>query len=221
MPGADRGLGADPLAGGERLAEEPVHDRAGGPLDERELVGALDLALDLGLADDHRVEPGRDAEQVARGVVVAKRVEVRDQLGRPDVGLAGEDPERGRLGLDVVADREVELGAVAGRERDRLVDVLGRDELPQHARGAALRQRDALAQLDRRGLVGDAEREQLAHRPLPCAACSRSSAATALEPSASVLVLAGDVAGPLLDAALDPGLDPLGVAARTMSMKSE
>ena len=48
---------ARPLAGRERGAEEPVEDRAGRALDQRQLVGALDLALDLGLADDHRVEP--------------------------------------------------------------------------------------------------------------------------------------------------------------------
>ena len=44
---------------------------------------------------------------------------------------------------------------------------VGRDQLAQHARGAALGQRDALAQLDRRGLVGDAECEQLAHAVQP------------------------------------------------------
>ena len=66
--GADAGLGAHALAGGERLAEQAVHERARGALDQRQLVGALDLALDLGLADDHRVEPGGDPEQVARRV---------------------------------------------------------------------------------------------------------------------------------------------------------
>ena len=60
------GLGAGALAGGEGAAEQPVQDRAGGALDERQLVGALHLALDLGLADDHRVEPGGDPEEVPR-----------------------------------------------------------------------------------------------------------------------------------------------------------
>ena len=56
---ADRGLLAGPPAGGERAAEEAVEDRPGRALDQRQLVGALDLALDLGLADDHRVEARR------------------------------------------------------------------------------------------------------------------------------------------------------------------
>ena len=60
----DRGLGPDALAGREGAAEHPVQDRTGRALDQRQLVGALHLALDLGLAEDHRVEarrsPGRD-----------------------------------------------------------------------------------------------------------------------------------------------------------------
>ena len=50
---------ASPLAGGERAAEQAVEDRPGGALDEGQLVGALDLALHLGLAEDHRVEARR------------------------------------------------------------------------------------------------------------------------------------------------------------------
>ena len=73
-------------------------------LDQRQLVGAFDLALDLGLADDHRVEPGGDPEEVAGGLGRAQRVEVAEQLGRADLGLAGEHAERRRLGLDRVGD---------------------------------------------------------------------------------------------------------------------
>ena len=51
-------------------------------LRERGVVGALDLALDLGLADDHRLEPGGHPVQVARGVAVAVRVDRRREAGR-------------------------------------------------------------------------------------------------------------------------------------------
>ena len=47
---------AHALAGGQRGAEQAVGQRAGRPGRERELVGAPDLALDLGLADDHRLQ---------------------------------------------------------------------------------------------------------------------------------------------------------------------
>ena len=63
---ADPGLLAGAAAGAEGAAEEAVEDRPGGALDHRQLVGAFDLALDLGLADDHRVEPGGHPQQVAR-----------------------------------------------------------------------------------------------------------------------------------------------------------
>ena len=55
----------------------------------------------------------------------------------------------------VALAREVELGAVAGREADRVAEAarqLGR---------AVERQRDALAQLDRRDVVRDADERQL------------------------------------------------------------
>ena len=123
---ADPGLGAGPLAGRERAAEEAVEDRPGRALDERQLVGALDLALDLGLAEDHRVEPGGDPEEVARGLdaAAASRGCPTSSVGRIPA-CAGEHAEREALGLDRVGDDEVELGAVAGRDRRRLVDLLG------------------------------------------------------------------------------------------------
>ena len=86
----ERGLGARALAGGQGAAEEPVEHRPGRVLDQRQLVGALDLALDLGLADDHRLEAGGDPEEMPGGAGAAQRVEVRDELGRADVRLAGE-----------------------------------------------------------------------------------------------------------------------------------
>ena len=92
---ADPRLGAHALAGRERAAEEAVEDRAGRALDQRQLVGALDLALDLGLAEDHRVEAGGDVEEVAGGLDAAVGVEALDELGRADPGLAGEG-RRGR-----------------------------------------------------------------------------------------------------------------------------
>ncbi len=55
------------------------------------------------------------------------------------------------------------------------MDVLGRDQLAQHADSAALRQRNALAQLDWRGLVRDAYDEQAVHAGLPLPAFSITS----------------------------------------------
>ena len=178
---ADPGLLAGAAAGGEGAAEEAVEDRPGAALDQGQLVGAFDLALDLGLADDHRVEPGGDPQQVAGGLDRAQRVEVAEQLGRADLRLAGEHAQCGRLGLDRVGDDQVELGAVAGRDRRRLVDPGRGGQLAQGADGAALGQREPLAQVQRRGLVGDAEREQLRHQAL-----TSSGAGAAFSPAARV-----------------------------------
>ena len=73
VPDRDRGLRAHALAGRQRGAEQPVGQRPGRARGQRALVGALDLALDLGLADDHRVQPADDAVEVPRGVAVARR----------------------------------------------------------------------------------------------------------------------------------------------------
>ena len=86
----DARLGPHALARREGGREQPVGERAGGPGRERRLIGALDLALDLGLAGDHRVEPGGDAVELSRGVAVARRVDRLGDLGRADAGVAGE-----------------------------------------------------------------------------------------------------------------------------------
>ena len=66
---ADRGLGAHALADRERLPEDAVEQRPG----RDRLVRVADLAEDLALARDERVEPGGDAEQVlSRSVLVSR-----------------------------------------------------------------------------------------------------------------------------------------------------
>ena len=89
-PRADPGLGAHALAGLQRGGEQAVGQRPGRAGGQRELVGAPDLALDLGLADDHRLQAARDAEELARGVAVARRVDDVGELGRADAGAVGE-----------------------------------------------------------------------------------------------------------------------------------
>ena len=54
--------------------------RAGAALGLRDLPRLADLTEDLALADDRRVEAGRDLEQVGDGGVVVLREQVRVQL---------------------------------------------------------------------------------------------------------------------------------------------
>ena len=100
---------------------------------------------------------------MAHRVSGAQRVEAPGELGRRHAGLARERGEGEVLGLDLVRGEEVELGPVAGRDRDRLADHLVRGQLREDACRAALGQRQALAQGEVGGLVGCAEREQAVH----------------------------------------------------------
>ena len=174
MRPADRGFRAYALPGRERIAEEPVRDRPGDPLHQGQLVRPLDLTLHLGLADDHRIEPAGHAEEVAHRLDVAQRIQPAEQLGGPHLGLARERGERDALGLHRITRHQVDLGAVAGGDGHRLADLRVGHELVQEAGSAPLGQRKALAQGHRRGLVGDAEGEELAHQTLTfsCVAAS-------------------------------------------------
>ena len=171
---ADRGLGASPLAGGERAADHPIQDRPGRALDERQLVGPLHLSLDFGLADDHRVESGGDPVEMPGRLGAAQRVQRPEQLGGADPGLTGEDAEPCRLGLDRVGGHQVELGPIAGGERDGFADRLLRDEPVEHACGSPLGQGELFAQRQRRGAMRDAEGEEAAHPRSPCRTASIS-----------------------------------------------
>ena len=120
----DGGLGADPLADHQRVAEEQVHRGACAALDLRDLPRLADLAEDLGLADHRRVEPGRDLEQVPDRGVVVMRVEMRVQLVGGDVAdLAQEVADVGVGAVEALGDG-VDLGAVARADQDDLAHVV-------------------------------------------------------------------------------------------------
>ena len=145
-------------AANSRLDSGPVQ-----PARKRGLVRAPDLALDLGLADDHRLQARRHAVELARGVAVAWRVDRFRELGRADLRTLGEQAEHVALGPHRVSDDEVHLGAVARGDHDRLAHLArGERRLRELAR-LGLGERETLAQRDRRRLVGDPERQQLAH----------------------------------------------------------
>src|SRR5215207_5269736 len=109
---ADSRLRAGLSPGVERLAEEAVEQGAG----RAGVESRANLAQDLALARDQRIEPCGDAEQMQCRRLVAQPIE-----RAPELGLALEqDPGRARFCIDVLVVRDVELGAVAGREANRL-----------------------------------------------------------------------------------------------------
>ena len=120
---ADAGLGAHPLARLQRMAEERGEDRARRALFLGPLEGAAHLAHHLGLARHHRLETRGHREQVGGHVVVEADDGVGRQLLHGAVRVLGQDVVDFRHGVVEAVDHGVDLGAQAGREHDRLLDV--------------------------------------------------------------------------------------------------
>ena len=150
---ADAGLGAGPLADLDGLAEGAGQELADRALALGDLPRLADLAEDLALADDHRVESGGHAEEVRDRSVLVVRVEQVGELVGVHARLVGEEVadvvdagvEHRRAGVD--------LGAVARREQHRLGQVLAERERVQRLGETRRRNRHPLEQLDRDGPV--------------------------------------------------------------------
>ena len=118
----------------------------------------LHLAENLRLADDQRVEAGGDAKQVPRGFEVGELVDVRraeTARSMPWNSLKNV-ASSARAAVDVVA-RDVQLGAVAGRDHRHFAGRTAGRERPQRAFEAARLEVEPLAQLDRRGAMTDSD----------------------------------------------------------------
>ena len=111
------------------------------------------LAEDLALAGNARVEPGGDPEQVDADGLVAQAVQGAGQRLPAIARERGQDLDGACLGVGVTG--EVELRAVARRDDDRVAA-----ELLGHRTRAVEVQRDAFAQLDRRTMMGDTDQRQ-------------------------------------------------------------
>ena len=154
---ADLGRAAHFLGDRERALEHLLQRRA-------ERAGAvglahrlLELAEDLRLAEHHRIEPARDAEGVARRRAAFEHVGVRAR----SVGVATPPTpaSQSTAGATCAASRaDVELGAVAGRDDRDLADPLQATRASlQRGRELLGREREAAAQVERRGRVVEAE----------------------------------------------------------------
>ena len=145
---ADLRLCAHALAGCSAAANRRLVSGARAPGPHRRLVRAADLALDLGLADDHRLEAGGDAEELARGVAVARRVD------RPARAPSAGSPRGARAGRARRPRRDGPRRRRPGRPR---CGCRSRSRPPRAPRACRRRRRTRPASL--RG-----EREALAQR---------------------------------------------------------
>ena len=151
---ADRRLDPRPSAGMQRHPEEPIEQRAGRAGLER----IAHLAEDLALARHHRVEAGRDAEQVECRRLVGEPVENGGRASLSGTRELQEAALRTVIQIEVGGGCEIQLCSVAGGEHDRLTSV---GERPRKATGAVEIDGDALAELDRGAVVRDAYEREL------------------------------------------------------------
>src|SRR6266508_2860245 len=121
---ADRSLCAHLLPRVQSLPEETIEHRAAGA----GFVGRPHLAENLPLPGDQRIEPGRDAEEVQRGRLVAEPVELDAVAGREADGLAPVGQPAGKLSRGP----EIECDLLAHSHRRE--PVRGADDDDVHAK---------------------------------------------------------------------------------------
>ena len=104
-----------------RSASAPSSDRARSSVPCSRASGQRlpDLAEDLALADDHRVQAAGHREQVLHGAVLVVHVQVRGQLAERDAGVPGQQLADGRHRAVELADLGVDLDPVAGAHHQR------------------------------------------------------------------------------------------------------
>jgi hypothetical protein len=120
------------------------------------------LALDLRLAGDDALDPARDAKQVLDGGVIDAHRQHRRQLLRIRIGQSRERGHRHARHRLRIARHQVQLAAVARRERRDLEHVGMRGELREQLSAARTAQRESLTRREARGLVARTDAQDAA-----------------------------------------------------------
>ena len=157
--GADCGVGAHLLGDREGLLKKPVQDFAGGAGLVRRREGAFHLSENLRLAQHHGIEAGRHAERVPHRVPVGVQIQVRFNVVRRQTVKLAEPLER--LAAVVVIEAAIHLGAVAGGENRGFVHAGLFGNFAQRLRQLLGRERRLFADGNRRGLVVNAEGDEV------------------------------------------------------------
>jgi hypothetical protein len=123
LPGlVDAGVGVHLLADVQRLLEQLVQGAACRLAVARLAVGGAQLAEDLRLPDDHRVEPGRHREQVLDGLALPVHVQVALEVVERHARALREQVRDGVDARVEAVGVGVHLDPVAGGEHHRLAD---------------------------------------------------------------------------------------------------
>ena len=155
---ADAGIGTGALGHREGLLEQAIQRGLQRALAACHLPGFLHLAEDLRLAQHHRIQTGGDAEQVPHRIALLVAVEVGIELVRAQLAVARQPVLGQALGSGFHA--AIDFGAVAGGQQRSLGHARLCQQVAQHPGQRGRRDREFLAQRDRRGLVIQSEGEQ-------------------------------------------------------------
>src|SRR6266566_2643975 len=138
----------------QRRLEQAVQHRTS--LRARDFPRFTDLSLDLRFTEDHRIESGRDAIQVANGLAIADDISVfSNSTGRRRRQALPEQRPNGLERGFLFAD-EIELGPIARREQDSTPRA--RRHYARQGAGDLVRaMRKPLAHVEWCGAVVDAE----------------------------------------------------------------
>ncbi len=150
---ADGGVGAHLFGDVEGVLEQPAQRPPDGTRAAGGAEGVLDLAEDLRLAEDQRIQAARHAQDVAHALVVFMDVGVRaDGVGLQPVEVAQPDDQLFRI---ETVQSAVEFGAVAGRDDGGLTDGRTGQQVFERFIDAVGGEGDLFTNLDRRGFMID------------------------------------------------------------------
>jgi len=114
-----------------------------------EAIGFADLAEDFGFAEEERIEPGGDAEEMADGGAIVVMVEGAVENVRANgMEFAEEGRQAGSALVGGFGRNAVDFAAVAGGEDERLFEEAAGAEFVGGAASLFGGERDALAELE-------------------------------------------------------------------------
>ena len=148
--GSDCSLAAHALGDGKGAAEKLIELSANRADRARGRVGFFYLAENLRFADDHRIQARGHAEEMPDRVFLAKFVQVGIQFFRLQMKMVVQ--KSAQIGVAVGGVRD-DLDAVAGRDDHALFDAGVGRQLAAGIGQARFRDRQPLADFERRALV--------------------------------------------------------------------
>ena len=129
---ADRGFGSGTFADLDRMAKQQIQRRSRRPVVAGNIPSGANLAQDLGLTEHIGLDTRRNREKMIDGTIVMVAVQMLGDL----IGAYITEQTQGIADVSIGAVETfgdgVDLGAVAGRQHDRLGDVRARTQIVKH-----------------------------------------------------------------------------------------